>query len=268
MVRAILTASLLPLLVGAADFTVGSATAASGQKATGYIAVPAGVDAAASIPAIVVNGARPGPVLALIAGSHGTEYASIIALQKLAQAADPAELSGTLIILPLINVPSFAQKVPHLNPVDGKNMNRFYPGRPDGTQTERVSWAISKQVVEKCDYLIDLHGGDLDENLRSYAYWPQTGKEPLDATTRAMVLAFGLDHIIIQKNLSPAVAGATSISRFATDLGKPTIIAEAGHAGTTDTQDVDALVHGCTNVMRYLKMLAGPVTAVEHPLWM
>jgi predicted deacylase len=79
--------------------------------------VPAGVDAAASISVIVVNGAKPGPILAL---------------QKLAQAADPAELSGTLIILPLINVPSFAQRVPHLNPVDNKNMNRFYPGRPDG----------------------------------------------------------------------------------------------------------------------------------------
>jgi predicted deacylase len=87
-----------PVSSGAADFTVGSATAGSGQKATGYIAVPAGVDAAASIPVIVANRAMPGPVLALVAGSHGTEYASILALQKLAQAADPAELSGTLII--------------------------------------------------------------------------------------------------------------------------------------------------------------------------
>ena len=82
-------AVLLPFLVGATDFTVGSATARSGQKATGYIAVPAGVDAAASIPAIVVNGARPGPVLALVAGSHGTEYASILALQKLARPPHP-----------------------------------------------------------------------------------------------------------------------------------------------------------------------------------
>jgi len=86
MLRAILT-SLLPVLAAAADFTVGSATAASGQKATGSIAVPAGVGTAASISVIVVNGARPGPVLALVAGSHGTEYASILALQKLAQAA-------------------------------------------------------------------------------------------------------------------------------------------------------------------------------------
>src|SRR5580700_4354189 len=85
----------------AADITVGTATARPGEKATGVIEVPAGVDAAASIPVIVVNGAKAGPTLALIAGSHGTEYASIIALQKLAHSFDPSELSGALIIVPL-----------------------------------------------------------------------------------------------------------------------------------------------------------------------
>src|ERR1700675_2789352 len=82
----------------AADLNVGTATARSGQKSTGVIQVPAGVDAAANIPVIVVNGARPGPILALVAGAHGTEYASIIALEKLAQIADPVGLSGALII--------------------------------------------------------------------------------------------------------------------------------------------------------------------------
>jgi len=269
MVRTIGVTLLLPLLAGAADFTVGSATAAGGQKATGYIAVPAGVDAAASIPVIVVNGARPGPVLALVAGSHGTEYASILALQKLAQAADAAELSGTLIILPLVNVASFAQKVPHLNPVDGKNMNRFYPGRPDGTQTERASWAIARQVVERCDYLIDLHGGDLDENLQRYSYWATTGKPATDAASRAMVLAFGLDHIIMQDFGAPvAPGGAVTLTRFAAGLGKPGIAAEAGHAGVSDAGDIDSLIQGCWNVARQLKMLAGPVSPVEHPLWL
>jgi uncharacterized protein len=251
----------------AADVTVGTATARSGQKATGYIQVPAGIDAATNIPVIIINGAKPGPKLAVVAGAHGTEYASIIALEKLAQSVGAADLSGTLIVVPLINLASFNQKVPHLNPIDNKNMNRMYPGKPDGTQTERASWAIGKQVVAQADYFVDLHGGDLDENLRSYSYWPQTGKESLDAASRAMVLAFGLDHIIIQKNLAPAVAGATSISRFAEDLGKPTIIAEAGHAGTTDAADVEALVRGCISVMRHLKMLAGAASRVEHPLW-
>ena len=262
-------AALVALAGQAADFTVGSATAAPGHKATGAIAVPAGVDAAASIPVIVVNGARPGPVLALVAGSHGTEYASILALQKLAQAADPAEISGTLVVVPLVNVASFLQKAPHVNPVDGKNMNRFYPGKADGTQTERASWAIAKQVVEKCDYLIDLHGGDLDENLRRYSYWAATGKESLDTASRAMVLAFGLDHIILQDFRAPvAPGGAVTLTRYASGLGKPCVTAEAGHAGVSDADDVDALIQGCWNVARHLKMLPGKVTPVENPLWL
>jgi predicted deacylase len=240
-----------------------------GQKATGYIQAPAGVDAAADIPVIVINGAKPGPALALVAGAHGTEYASIIALEKLAQSADPSGLSGTLIVVPLVNVASFLQKVPHLNPVDGKNMNRFYPGKPDGTQTDRASWAIARQVVEKCDYLIDFHGGDLDENLRPYSYWADTGNDRLDATSRGMVLAFGFDHIIIQRNRpsDPQTPGVMTLTRYAQGVGKPSIAVEAGHAGTTAAEDVDALVQGSMKVMRYLKMLPGAVTPVEHPLW-
>jgi predicted deacylase len=256
----------------AADLTVGTATARTGQKTTGFLPVPAGVDAAGSIPVIVINGARPGPTLALVAGSHGTEYASIIALQKLAQSVDPANVAGALIVVPLVNPASFAQKVPHLNPVDGKNMNRFFPGKADGTQTERASWAIARHVVEKCDYLIDLHGGDLDENLHQYSYWANTGKEALDTTSRAMVLAFGLDHIIIQdyrpSGPNPLEAGgATSLSRYAERLGKPAVVAEAGHAGASSSEDVDALIQGSLSVMRHLKMLAGAPVPVEHPLW-
>jgi predicted deacylase len=270
MRRVLLSLFLVCCGIGhSATLTVGTATAASGQKATGYIQVPAGVDPAIGIPVIVVNGAKPGPALALIAGAHGTEYASIIALQKLAEAADPQALSGALIIVPLVNPASFEEKVPHLNPVDKKNMNRFYPGKADGTQTDRASWAIAKQVIEKCDYLIDLHGGDLDENLRQYSYWAQTGKSSQDAVSRGMVLAFGLDHIIIQdfRPSAPNPSGATTVTRYASSIGKPCVTAEAGHAGTTNAEDVSALVEGCTNVMRHLKMLPGKAATVEHPLW-
>src|SRR5580698_3506991 len=188
------------LTVQAAEVSVGTATAQPGHKATGFIQVPAGSDAATNLPVVVINGAKSGPMLAVVSGAHGTEYASIIALEKLAHSTDPSMLSGALVVVPLVNMASFQQKVPHLNPVDGKNMNRFYPGKADGTQTERASWAIAKQVLEKCDYLIDYHGGDLDENLRKYSYWADTGHPKMDATMRDMVLAFGLDHIIIQRN--------------------------------------------------------------------
>ena len=253
----------------AADLTIGSATAHSGEKATGILTVPAGVDAGIDIPVVVINGAAPGPTLALVAGAHGTEYASILALHKLAQAVEPASLSGALIVLPLLNSASFSQVVPHVNPVDGKNMNRFYPGKPEGTQTERISWVVTRQVLEKCDYLVDLHGGDLDENLRRYAYWADTGNARLDSTSLGMVLAFGLDHIIIQKNRTPPPPGGpVTISRQAGSMGKPSVVAEAGHAGTTAAADVDALVQGSLNVMHHLKMLPGAAPPVEHPVWL
>jgi predicted deacylase len=266
-----LTTSLLIAagMVHAADVTVGTATAHPGQRVNGVIAVGRGVDAASDVPVIVINGARPGPMMALIAGAHGTEYASVVALQKLARAVDPAALAGSVVIAPLLNTASFTQVVPHINPVDGKGMNRVYPGKADGTQTERVSWAVTKQIIEKCDYLLDFHGGDLDENLRRYAYWADTGKEPLNTTMRGMVLAFGLDHIIMQNARTVPVPGApVTITRYTQMIGKPAIAVEAGHSGTVLAEDVEVLVQGSLNVMRHLKMLSGDAMPVAHPVWM
>ena len=249
------------------DFTVGTATAAQGREATGTIEVPAGVDPALHIPVAVFHGAWPGPVLALVAGSHGTEYASILALEKLIGRIDPTELNGTLIIVPLVNIPSFEQKVVHVNPVDGKSMNRFYPGKPEGTQTERAAYAITREVVERCDYLIDMHGGDLDENLRPYSYWARTGNEKQDAASRAMVLAFGLDHIIIANDRPRDPNASRYLETTAATRGKPSITVEAGRAGMVDPEDVEALVNGCLSVMRHLKILPGTPAPVEHPVW-
>ena len=247
--------------------TVGNATALRGQSVTGTIEVPPGVDAGLSIPVAVIHGAKPGPVLALVAGSHGTEYTSIIALEKLMAMLNPIEISGTLIIVPLINIQSFEQKVPHVNPVDKKSMNRFYPGKMDGSQTERASYLITKQVVEQCDHLIDLHGGDLDESLRPYSYWTKTGNEKQDQISRDMVLAFGLDHIIISTERPKDPQASRYLENTATTRGKPSITAEAGHAGTVETDDLNALINGCLSVMRYLKMLHGQATMVERPVW-
>jgi uncharacterized protein len=135
---------------------------------------------------VVINGAKSGPVLALVTGAHGTEYVSIIAVEKLIGELDPTNISGTVILIPLVNIASFEQKVPHINPIDNKSMNRFYPGRADGTQTERASLIITNQVVDRCDYLIDYHGGDLDESLRPYAYWSPTGKDAQDRISKEL----------------------------------------------------------------------------------
>jgi len=246
---------------------VGTAAAGVGQKSSGVIEVPAGVDAGTSIPVVVVHGAKPGPTLALVTGAHGTEYVSIIAVEKLIGVLDPAEISGTVILVPLVNVVSFEQKVPHVNPVDGKSMNRFYPGKADGTQTDRALFAIAKEVVDRCDYLIDYHGGDLDESLRPYAYWGPTGKAEQDRISKDMVLAFGLDHIIIWKERPTDPTATRYLDNTASVRGKASIVVEAGHAGTVEPDDVALLVNGTLSTMRALKMLPGEAKRVENPVW-
>lgn len=248
--------------------TVGTATARRGERAVGVIAVPAGVDAALDIPVAVFHGLRPGPVLALVAGAHGTEYASIIAMERLITTLDPSRLRGTVIVVPLVNVPSFVQKVAHLNPVDGKNMNRFYPGRPDGTQTERAAFAITRQVVEPAGFLIDMHGGDVDEALRPFVYWTPTGNAALDSASKGMVLAFGLDHIVVSRDRPKDPSASKYLENTAIVLGKPAFTAEAGGHGTVRRADVDMLVNGTLAVMAHLGMLDRPHTTVKRPIWL
>jgi uncharacterized protein len=247
--------------------SVGTATAARGETATGWIETPSGSDPALRIPVAVVHGGKPGPVLALVAGSHGTEYASIVALVDLIDALDAKAIAGSVIVVPIVNTPSFDRVVPHLNPVDGKNMNRTYPGSKDGTQSERASLAITKQVVEQSDHLIDFHGGDLDESLRPYSYWSKTGREPQDRISGGMVLAFGLDHIVVSTGRPADPNASIYLENTASTRGKPSITVEAGHAGTVMQEDVDALVRGTLSVMRHLKMLPGDPTPVENPVW-
>jgi predicted deacylase len=268
-IHALVSFFLLSTILSAQQsFRVGTATAAPGQKATGYLEVPAGVDPAANIPVVVVNGAKPGKVLALVSGAHGTEYTSIIAIERLIDALDPAQISGIVILVPLVNIASFEQKVPHVNPIDNKSMNRFYPGKADGTQTERASFLITKQIIDRCDYLIDYHGGDLDESLRPYAYWGPTGHDAQDRISKEMVLAFGLDHIIIWRERPTDPAATRYLDNTASVHGKPSIVVEAGYAGTTETDDIALLVNGTLSTMRALKLLPGDPHPIENPVWL
>src|SRR5262245_49799943 len=272
--KTLLRASLMVCVAAAASaqdtratFSVGSATAQRGQKAYGVLKVPAGVDAGYDIPVAVVHGARPGPVLAVVAGSHGSEYTSIVAVQQLISGTNPAEMSGTLVLVPIVNVPSFEQITPHLNPTDNKNMNRFYPGNPNGTQTERASHVITKEVVEKCDHLIDLHGGDLDENLRPYSYWSVTGNQQQDEASKVLAVAFGLPYIIVSKDRPKDPNASRFLENTATTRGKPSITAEAGRSGPVDAGEVAMLERGVRNVMAHLKMRAQSAAPAVTPIW-
>ena len=211
-------------------------------------------------------------MLAVVSGAHGTEYASILAVEMLIgsdprPAIDPATLSGTVILVPVVNIASFERLTPHVNPVDTKSLNRFSPGSAGGTQTERASLAMTKEVVEKCDHLIDLHGGDLDENLRPYSYWTVTGNQKQDEMSKAMALAFGLDYIIISADRPKDPDASRFLENTATTRGKPSMTAEAGRSGPVDAHDPQMLINGVRGVMTYLKMIASGPKPVANPVW-
>ena len=235
--------------------TVGTAVAAPGTTAYGELRVPAGVDSALTISVTVINGAKPGPTVAFVAGSHGTEYASIVAVSRLAGRIDAKTLRGVVIIVPLLNVASFEQMTVHVNPIDKKGMNASYPGNAAGTQTERALALVAEQIVKPAGVIVDLHGGDIDEDLRPYSYWIRTGEEKQDAASHSLVLAFGLDHVILRDIDLANPASIRSLSGYALAQGKTTIVAEAGRSALVLPEDVDALIGGSLNVLSSLRML-------------
>src|SRR5213594_4724170 len=154
---------------------IGSAAARAGEKGSGFIVVPAGIDSGTRIPLTIVRGKDPGPTLALIAGTHGDEVAPIIALQRVRRELDPARLRGTVLLVHVANLPSFLRRTVYYSPIDGKNLNRVYPGKRDGTVSERIAYAITHEIIERADYLVDIHAGDSDDALPPDTYWRQLG---------------------------------------------------------------------------------------------
>jgi predicted deacylase len=238
-----------------AAVTVGTATAQRGERAYGALVVPAGSDSGTTIQVAVINGAKPGRVVSFVSGAHGTEYTSVVALTKLIERIDPKKLSGTVIIVPLLNVASFEQMVPHINPVDRKGMNAAYPGSRSGTQTERALAMVADQVVKPADVIVDLHGGDLDEDLRPYSYWMRSGNSAQDSASRALDGAFGLDMVIVSDVDITNPARTRSLSGYALSLGKITFVAEAGRSGLVTAEETGMLVTGSLNVLASLKMI-------------
>ena len=241
--------------------------ASPGQKVYGDITVPAGSDAGTTIPVAVIAGAKPGKFVAFVAGSHGTEYASTVALTRLIDRIDPATLTGSVVIAPLVNVASFEQMTVHTNPIDKKGMNAGYPGSNTGTQTERALAAVNSTILQWADVIVDLHGGDLDEDLRPYSYLTRTGNTAQDDAAKTLVMAFGLDHVIVRDIDVANPASIRSLSGYSLSKGKTVIVAEAGRSGTVLQEDVDALINGSLNVLGSLQMIArkvAPMTKVTY----
>ncbi|MGB5549836.1 MAG: M14 family metallopeptidase [Thermoanaerobaculia bacterium] len=249
-------------------FAVGPLKAARGEQMSGFLEVPAGSDEGTRIPITVVQGRSEGPLLALIAGTHGYEYPPILALQRVRRELDAAALSGTLILVHVANLPSFLGRTIYYSPIDGKNLNRVYPGDPEGTVSDRIADVLYKQVIELADYVVDMHGGDGNEALRPYLYLTVTGESALDERSKALGLAFGLDTIVVQGGWSDEPTAHVYTEWAALGLGKPAITTETGSMGSTDETLVSLAEQGVWNLLRHLGMLEGEPQRSPGVVWL
>ncbi len=250
-----------------APFQIGGLEVMPGEMGEILLDVAVEEETDCFIPVTVIHGKRPGKVLALVAGVHGYEYPPILSLYRLKRMIDPDTLSGTLIMVHIANVPAFQKRIIYFNPYDWKNLNRVFPGDPEGTQAERIAYVLVEEVVKKCDFLIDLHCGDGNEALIPYCYWMVSGDEDLDGLSRDMVLAFGIKHIIIDDTRSRDLAASKYLGNTAILLGKPAITTESGFLGRSDEEDIQRNISGSLSVMRHFHMLEGEAKPVQEPIW-
>jgi uncharacterized protein len=219
-----------------------------------------------SIPYVDVVGSRPGSHLTVIAGVHGTEYTSIAAAREFAQSLDPTVVRGRITVVPLVNLPSFWARTPFVVPLDGKNLNRSFPGDPDGTAAEVLAHHVTTAFIRPTDVLLDLHAGDLPEALQPFALYDES---PVEQISRELALAYGLGHVVRQTRAARTVGGSTSA--IAADLGKPAITAESGQNGILDRPSVDRHLAGLAAVASHLGVLPGdapvPGPAREYEGW-
>jgi hypothetical protein len=248
-------------------FQVGTIKAPPGEKVSGFLEVLGEKYPDTRIPITIINGNQNGPTLALVAGIHGYEYPPILALQRLSADINPKELSGRVILVHIANLQSFQKRTIYYNPHDWLNLNRVFPGKPDGTISERVAYSITTEVVDKCDYLIDMHCGDGNEALIPYTYWTNYGNSNIDLISKNMAEYFGINIIIDDKTRPQDPKASVYLGNTAIVRGKPSITIESGMLGGVNEEDIVRITQGATNLMKYFKMLPGEPKKYENIQW-
>ena len=238
-------------------FNVGTLTAEPGTRTWGYCSLE--IDGKLlQLPTVIVHGKRPGPVLAVTAGIHGGEYVPMIAVRNFVFGLDPAEIKGTVIASLQASPLSFERRSPFVNPMDGNNLNRAFPGDPAGGSTEQLASWLWTNILSRGDYYVDCHSGDIPEALESFAGISLVGSSEVDEASREMADQFDVPRIVLLETEGSTV-------RAAAKAGIPSVLIEVGGGGRWSPPEVAIQDEGLRRIAQVVGVL-DPETHARQPL--
>lgn len=203
------------------------------------------------LPATVLHGHGTGKTMLITAGVHAGEYVGIQAAIELSQKLKIEKVNGTIIIIKVMNRPAFEARNGSMGLDDGKNLNREFPGNPDGTEMERLAWAISQELQPAADYYIDLHSGDDYEKLTPYVYYAGAAAGEVVSLSRQMA-----EQVDVPYMVKSNVASGGSYN-YAASQGIPSILIERGGMGDWSYEEVSSTRRDVRNILCHMGIYQG-----------
>ncbi len=212
---------------------------------------------------VSITGNQPGPVVFINAGVHGGEYPAIETVIQLSKSLDPSKISGAVVLMPVLNVPAFWKRSMFVCPVDNLNPNRMFPGDPEGSYTEQMVYALTTEFIARADCYIDLHGGDMVEELEPFSIC-RRGDDDVDHKSLELAKVFGLPNVLMIDRPIQVAKGSMSFVA-GVERGVPSFIAEAGGVGRLQPEAVEQLSEGVMRVLNHLGVTNEPVPTAPEP---
>lgn len=221
----------------------------------GFLKLPYSHDSSAwgsiMIPITVIKNGT-GPTVLLTGANHGDEYEGPVALTKLANSLQAQQVSGRVIIIPFLNYPAFSAGK-RTSPIDGGNLNRSFPGKANGTVTEKIADYVYRHLLPISDYILDIHSGGKTLDFLPFAAIHILENKEQQAKCQAAMLAFNAPYSM--KLLELDAVGM--LDTAAEDMGKVFVSTELGGGGTTTAKSIAIADNGVKNFLIHADVLQG-----------
>lgn len=199
---------------------------------------------------VIANG--EGPTALLTGANHGDEYEGPAALFELAQTLDPSHVNGRIIVVPALNYPAFRAGT-RTSPIDRGNLNRSFPGRPEGTVTEKIADYVTRHLIPMADIVLDFHSGGRTLDFLPYAAAHELPDKNQEARCFAAVAAFSAPYSMKMLEIDAVGMLDTTVE----DLGKTFVTTELGGGGTATARSIEIARKGSLNLLRHAGILDG-----------